>query len=128
MANDLEPTEISAIRRHAGYGEPFGDTPLSLSAEYLEERLEAMPQEQADMLRQTFLAPLEDMFAAYVASYSQMSIASAGEGAFERNANQLNERRQLMTDLRRAMCGFIGIPLGPLHLDPTSFLIAKAVR
>lgn len=127
MASDFDLEELISLRTFMGYGQPLADVALSDAQTLMEARLEEMSSDYADAVRTSFLGPLTLHRAALLASHEAMGVASAGKGAFERNANELSERMSLMNTLQLGLCSFVGVPAGPALLSAPSFVSAKAV-
>ena len=112
MFTDPQKTDIRRFCGYPAYGAaPAGNIGWRFFTAYgaLEYRLNnlSVPEQQVVVTYLTTLTLLEQAVPA-----ASDTLDSDGAASWKRNANELNDRIQLLDSWRRRLCAFLGVPPG----------------
>ncbi len=113
-------TERTDLRRHCGYpayglgNGGFSNWRFYQAYGQLEYRLQRLSGAEETVAR-TYLSTLATLERAVTDAGAMLDTDTAA--AWTRNTREVTERTRLFDDWRRRLCGFLGIPAGPVLGD-----------
>jgi hypothetical protein len=114
-------TEKVDIRRFCGYGlygmgqpTPASGYRFSVAYGVLEYKMNTLGAAEEAVVRANYLANLNLMESDIIgASGMRTNLDTDSAAIWSRNKREFADRKELFTDTRRSLCGFLGIPPGP---------------